>query len=173
MSLKAIEAGETDAANAKWKKVFGRPFPASTSAQKAAFAEAAHYWRNTEEFIEDKYPVDIRYNLEIDCDVSQNGFREHPLRYLLSRAIPLLINKSLAFKVVGIDVPQPFEIKWKVLNRGDLATQKDMIRGQILDDGGNMQRVEQTSFKGEHIVECFAIKNGVVVGKDRIDVPIQ
>ncbi|MDO9232631.1 MAG: nucleotidyltransferase [Methylotenera sp.] len=173
LCLKAIEDGDSDTANEKWKKVFGRPFPASTSAQKAAFAEAAHYWRNTEEFIEDKYPIDIRYNLEIDCDVSQNGFREHPLRYLLSRAMPLLINKSLAFKVVEIDVPQPFEIKWKVLNRGDLATQKDMIRGQILDDGGNMQRVEQTSFKGEHIVECFAIKNGIVVAKDRIDVPIQ
>lgn len=173
LSLKAIEAGETDAANDKWKKIFGRPFPASASAEKAAFAEAAHYWRNTEEFIEDQYPVDIRYNMEIDCDVSQNGFREHPLRYLLSHTIPLKINKSLNFKVNSIDVPEPYEIKWKVLNRGDIAKQKDMVRGQIETDGGDMQRVETTSFKGEHVVECYAIKNGVVVAKDRIDVPIQ
>ncbi len=173
LSLKAIEAGETDAANAKWKKIFGRPFPASASVEKAAFAEAVHYWRNTEEFIEDKYPIDIRHNLEIDCDVSQNGFREHPLRYLLRHAIPLKINKSLNFKVNAIDVPEPYEIKWKILNRGDIARQKDMVRGQIEADGGHMQRVETTSFKGEHIVECFAIKNGVVVAKDRIDVPIQ
>jgi hypothetical protein len=173
LSLKAIEAGETDVANAKWKKIFGRPFPASASVQKSESAETAHYWRNTEEFIEDQYPIDIRYNLEIDCDVSQNGYREHPLRYLLNHAIPLRVNKSLNFKVDKIDVPEPYEIKWKVLNRGGVAKQKDMVRGQIVNDGGHMQRIESTTFKGEHIVECYVIKNGVVVAKDRIDVPIQ
>ncbi len=173
LSLKAIEAGETDAANNKWKKIFGRPFPASASTQKAAFAEATHYWRNTEEFIEDQYPVDIRYNLEIDCEVSQNGQVETLLRKLLSRTIKLPPKRSLAFKVVSIDVPEPFEIKWKVLNRGDTAKQRDCIRGQIVNDGGNMQRVETTDFEGDHIVECYAIKMGVVVAKDRIRVPIQ
>jgi len=173
LSLKAIESGDNDAANAKWKKIFGQAFPAATTIQKAAIAEAANYWRDTEEFIEDKYPVDIRYNLEIDCDVSQNGFREHPLRYLLNHSIPLRINKSLNFKVDKIDVPEPYQIKWKILNRGEIARQKDIVRGQIVDDGGQMQRVETTSFNGEHIVECYAVKNGVVIAKDRIDVPIQ
>lgn len=32
---------------------------------------------------------------------------------------------------------------------------------------------ETTDFNGEHIVECFAIQNGVVVAKGRIKVPIQ
>lgn len=173
LSLKAIDAGETDAANDKWKKIFGRPFPASVSVQKAAFAEATHYWRNTEEFIEDQYPIDIRYNLDIDCEVSQNGQVETLLRKLLSRTMKLPPKRSLAFKVINIDVPQPFEIKWKILNRGDTAKQRDCIRGQIVNDGGSMQRVETTDFEGDHIVECYAIKNGVVVAKDRIRVPIQ
>ena len=81
--------------------------------------------------------------------------------------------RSLAFKVMNINVPEPFEIKWKILNRGDTARQRNCIRGQIVDDGGNMQRVETTNFAGDHIVECYAIKNGVVVAKDRIRVPIQ
>lgn len=173
LSLKAIEAGEADAANDKWKKIFGRPFPASASVQRAAFAEAAHYWRNTEEFIEDQYPIDIRYNLDIDCEVSQNGQVETLLRKLLSRTMKLPPKRSLAFKVINIDVPQPFEIKWKILNRGYTAKQRDCIRGQIVSDGGSMQRVETTDFEGDHIVECYAIKNGVVVAKDRIRVPIQ
>lgn len=173
LSLKAIEAGETDAANDKWKKIFGRPFPASASVQKAAFAEAAHYCRNTEEFIEDQYPIDIRYNLDIDCEVSQNGQVETLLRKLLSRTMKLPPKRSLAFKVINIDVPKPFEIKWKILNRGDTAKQRDCIRGQIVSDGGSMQRVETTNFEGDHIVECYAVKNGVVVAKDRIRVPIQ
>lgn len=173
LSLKAIEAGETDAANDKWKKIFGRSFPASASVQKAAFAEATHNWRNTEEFIEDQYPVDIRYNLDIDCEVSQNGQVETLLRKLLSRTMKIPPKRSLAFKVINIDVPQPFEIKWKILNRGDTAKQRDCIRGQIVSDGGSMQRVETTNFEGDHIVECYAVKNGVVVAKDRIRVPIQ
>lgn len=173
LALKAIEAGETDAANQKWKKIFGRPFPASAAVQKAAFAEPAHYWRNTEEFIEDQYPVDIRYNLEIDCEVSQNGQVETLLRKLLSRTMKLPPKRSLAFKVINIDVPQPFEIKWKILNRGDTAKQRDCIRGQIVNDAGSLQRVETTDFDGDHIVECYAIKNGVLVAKDRIRVPIQ
>ena len=173
LSLKAIEAGETDVANTKWKKIFGRPFPASTTLQKAAFAEATHHWRDTEEFIEDQYPIDIRYNLEIDSEVSQNGQVETLLRKLLSRTMKLPPKRSLAFKVMNINVPEPFEIKWKILNRGDTARQRNCIRGQIVDDGGNMQRVETTNFAGDHIVECYAIKNGVVVAKDRIRVPIQ
>nr|WP_323807811.1 hypothetical protein [Klebsiella pneumoniae] len=31
---------------------------------------------NTEEFIEDKFPVNIKENIKIDCEVKQNGFRE-------------------------------------------------------------------------------------------------
>ena len=149
------------------------PFPSSKEVQKSAIQEAVHYWKNTEEFIEDQYPIDIRYNLEIDCDVSQNGFREHPLRYILQNALPLSINKSLAFRIISHDVPGEFDVKWKVLNRGAIAEQKDMVRGQIVNDGGSNERVEKTSFKGEHIVECYAIKDGIVVAKDRIDVPIQ
>lgn len=173
LSLKAIEAGDTDVANDKWKKIFGRPFPASASVQKAAFVEATHYWRNTEEFIEYQYPIDIRYNLDIDCEVSQNGQVETLLRKLLSRTMKLPPKRSLAFKVINIDVPQPFEMKWKILNRGDTAKRRDCIRGQIVNDGGSLQRVETTDFDGDHIVECYAIKNGVVVAKDRIRVPIQ
>lgn len=171
LCLKALEDGDSDTACVKWKKVFGRSFPVEQTSEKANLIES-HYWSNTEEFIEDKYPVDICYNLEIDCDVSQNGYREHPLRYLLKNAISLKTNKSLNFKVVDLDVPIPYEIKWKVLNRGDIAKRRNLVRGQILNDAGNMQRVESTTFKGEHVVECYAVKNGVVVAKDRIDVPI-
>ena len=36
---------------------------------------------------------------------------------------------------------------------------------------GILQR-SHTDFKGDHIVECYCVKNGVVVAKDRIHVPI-
>lgn len=170
LTLEAISCDDQDSANKIWKKIFGRPFPTTN---ENITSNTARSFRDTEEFIEDKFPVDIRYNLEIDCEVSQNGYRENDLRYFLSRFIPLPPNKSLLFKVIRINVPEPFQILWKVLNRGQAAEAKDQIRGQIVTDEGRLQKKERTTFKGEHIVECYAVKNGIVVAKDRIDVPIR
>lgn len=174
LCLKAIDADGQAGVNGKWKKVFGRPFPAAvTTAREAAATRAAIIWDNTEEFIEDKYPIDIRYNLEIDCEVSQNGYRENSLLYMLQKHIPLFANKKLFFRIKTINVPLPYNIEWKVLNRGEVAQRRNMIRGQIIMDKGTHTREERTTFRGEHVVECYAIKNGVVVAKDRIDVPIK
>lgn len=170
----AIDAEGTAGVNDKWKKVFGRPFPAkTTTAYEASLAKSLQTWDNTEQFIEDKYPGDIRYNVQIDCEVSQAGFLTHKLRTMLSRHMPLLANKKLIFTITDIDVPEPYSIEWKVLNRGSEAQRRNCIRGQIVSDRGNHKLKESTDFKGEHIVECYVIKNNVVVAKDRIDVPIQ
>lgn len=72
-----------------------------------------------------------------------------------------------------INVPEPFTIKWKVLNCGSEAQKCNCIRGQIVDDTGYKKCNESTNFRGEHVVECYAIKDGIVVARDRIDVPIQ
>lgn len=168
LCLEAIEAGEQANANTKWKKVFGKAFPVSTTV-----SESAKSWDNTEEFIEDLYPIDIEYSLKIDCEVSQQGFRTYLLREMLQRLIPLIANKKLIFSVVKNDVPPPYTIKWKVLNRGAVAEERNMIRGQIIDDEGHESKRETTNFIGEHIVECYVIKDGKVVARDEIDVPIK
>ncbi|QJR29180.1 nucleotide-binding domain-containing protein [Limnobacter profundi] len=172
LCLRAIEAEKESNVNDKWKKVYGRQFPASAQVQKS-LTEQATSWRDTEEFIEDSHPVDIRFNLKIDCDVFQNGFREHSLGYMLFNRIQLLANKSLMFHVVDCDVPGSYTLKWKVLNRGAEAQRRNEIRGQIVVDDGSRKRKETTKFKGEHFVECYAVKNGVVVARATIDVPIQ
>jgi len=170
LCLKAIDAEDQDNVNDKWKKVFGRPFPASQ--KSAEESKAATTWDDTEEFIENMHPVDVRFNIQIDCTVSQNGFREHFLIEMLRRNLPLLANKKLRFFINENDVPPPFELKWKVLNRGDIARQKNKVRGQIVPDKGHQEKHEPTNFRGPHLVECYAIKNGVVVGRASIDVPI-
>lgn len=166
----AIAAGESDSANKKWKKVFGRPFPANVQAESKDTSKA---YRNTEQFIEDTYPVDIRFNLKIECEVSQDGSRVALLRTMLFRKLKLSPKKQLNFYVDDIDVPGEFILKWKVLNRGAEAERRDCIRGNIVIDGGFRKKQEKTDFSGEHVVECYAIQNGVVVAKDRINVPIQ
>jgi len=168
LCIEAITAEKQVGVNKKWKKLFGRAFPAAVEAT----TEAARTWVDTEEFIEDKYPMGIRYNLRIDCVVSQQGFQSHSLREMLRNMIPLLAKKKLLFSVKENNVPKPFQYKWKVVNRGSVAESRDMIRGQIMDHDYST-RDEKTDFVGEHEVECYVIKDGIVVAKDRIDVPIR
>lgn len=170
LCLEAIKA--TNNVNDKWKKIYGRPFPAQKEAvMESLAATISKQWRNTEQFIEDRFPVDIRENLEIDCEVKQGGSFKFLLRHMPA-FMQLKANKELLFKITNISVAKPYEIYWKVLNRGIEAQRKDCIRGQIEKDKGLQQKFEHSDFKGDHIVECYCVKNGVVVAKDRIHVPI-
>lgn len=168
--LEAIEAQENKNANQKWKKIFGRNFPSAVQLTTEAMDKSISTWTNTEEFIEDKYNVDIRYDLSIDCEVTQAGFRTDNLLSILASKIRLLPNKELKFQIIRNDVKGDFEIYWKVLNRGDEAQKRNMIRGQIVK--GSSIKKEKTNFRGDHIVECYIVQNNIVVAKDRIHVPI-
>lgn len=174
LCLEAIDAETESGANKKWKRVFGRPFPAAIEAvTEAAAGDAGLSWTSTEEFIEDKYPVDIRHYLKIDCDVSNYaGLSTQSLREMMDKGYPLYANRGLRFHVTDIDVPEPYHLEWKVLNRGPIARRKNQIRGQIERDKGYEEKTETASFQGDHIVECYAIRNRTVVAKDRIHVPI-
>ena len=168
--LEAIEAQENKNANQKWKKIFGRNFPSAIQLTTEAMDKSIATWTNTEEFIEDKYNVDIRYDLSIDCEVTQAGFRTDNLLSILANKIRLLPNKELKFQIIRNDVKGDFEIYWKVLNRGEEAKKRNMIRGQIIK-GSSIQK-EKTNFRGDHVVECYIVQNNIVVAKDRIHVPI-
>lgn len=163
--LEAIADEGKVAANKKWREVFGTSVPFKTS-------EAARSFDDTEQFIEDQHPVDITHSVAIDCQVTQNGFRRFSLREMLHSRAPLMANKDLRFEVTYCTVPLPYEVKWKVLNRGAEAERRNNIRGQIIDSSEPNVRKERTRFRGAHVVECFILKWGVVVARDRIDVPI-
>lgn len=153
------------------QKIFGTDFPNTTTAQANRSYAAASY-RNTEEFIEHIVALDIRYNLQIDCKVTQNGFRDFFLSHFLrSDQGYLRRQKTLNFFIKNNDVPQPYSVWWKVCNVGEEAQRRDCIRGQVLKNEGSTKR-ENTDFFGAHFVECYIIKNGVCVARDRINVPI-
>ena len=47
-----------------------------------------------------------------------------------------------------------------------------VIDMQVGNVGAAYEREGTVWFKGEHVVECYIVKNGIVVARDRIDVPI-
>lgn len=171
LAVAAVSAAGQANAYKKWRAVFGNAVPVVAAARESLLASAKTF-RDTEESIENRFPVDIRYSLTIDCTVVQDGFRPELLRNLLRSGGFLRRNKVLKFRIVDTDVPGTYEVRWKVRNRGAEAERRDAIRGQIIRSSVGWERHEHTNFRGEHLVECYLVKNGVVVARDTIDVPI-
>lgn len=168
---------ESENANEKLRQLLGNSFPkAEDKSEEFAqhFAKKRYFARgaSTEEFIEEIFNVDVRYNIKIDCNVTQEGWRPFLLRKHLNESkTPLRINKKLDFFIVTTDCSKPYDVYWKVRNVGSEAIRRKMVRGGIFKESGS-HHIEITQFKGKHYVECFLVKNNVCVARDKIEVPI-
>ncbi len=155
----------------KWQKIFGDAF---TLQEKAVVIEQSRtvFGRRDpgEQFLSDLHISEIlTHSVKIDARVVQDGFRP----FFLRAAVQLLRKqRKLEFIISSCNVPSPYSVKWKIKNTGDEAQRIGDLRGEILDDLGYQSRKENTKYEGSHYVECYIIKNGACVAKDRIDVPI-
>lgn len=126
---------------------------------------------DTEQFIEDLYPVNLSYRCRISCHVSGNGWRPKPLSEFLTMLRHYLPhNFEIRCAMEYTNCPQPYKIFWKVKNVGPEAERRNQLRGQIIEKGKSI--VEHSNFFGNHYIECYIVKNGVCVAKDRIKIPI-
>ena len=166
----AIDEVDENKTYMKWREIFGRFVPLSGNEQVAKKLFTSY--DDTEQFIEDFYPIDLQYELNLECKVTQDGFRPASLRDMIRKHILLRPNKELEFYIVNIDLPTPYSLKWKVCNCGEEAKKRNYIRGQIIDGTTSKTRKEHTDFRGEHYVECYAIHYGVVIARGKISVPI-
>jgi hypothetical protein len=173
----AISAAGTKGEFKKWRAVFGKASPAEPATETALTAAAfpVGSFTDTEQFIEDHYAVDIRHGLDITCVVTQDGFRPIPLTQYLIKYRRLPPKKTLRFTIDYTDAPLPYEVRWKVLNRGSEAERRDQIRGDIIrgNHAGGNERREPTAFRGDHYVECYVIRHGIVVARAHLYVPIE
>ncbi|MCW1927883.1 nucleotide-binding domain-containing protein, partial [Bhargavaea beijingensis] len=126
-------------------------------------------YRETEEFIEYLFPIEIKYGVRLDCKVDQNGWRVAYLSDILRKGDKLRTKKKLDF-YAETDTPKPYEVYWKVKNKGVIAKKRNEVRGQIIK--GALEHTENTKFRGGHFVEVYIVKNNTCVARNRIDVPI-
>lgn len=171
-SVDAINEEDDKKKHELWRDIFGRQFPAveATATEKKLLSKE---YTDHEEFIEDMYPIDIRFDLKLDCVISRNGFKNVLLSVLLAAGRKICMVRSLDFSF-KTDVPEPYEVKWKARNVGSEAKRRNCLRGQIINSNKKSTiRHESADFGGSHYMECYIIKNGVVVARDRIDVPIE
>ena len=126
---------------------------------------------DTEEYIEELYPVSLLYSCKVLCIVSGNGWRPKLLTEFLSVLQHWLPhNFEIRCTMDYTDCPQPYKIFWKVKNVGPEAERRNQIRGQIVEKGKTI--VEHSNFYGNHYIECYIIKNNMCVAKERINIPI-
>lgn len=156
---------DRDVSLADWRKLFGDTF--GTFGTQVIKASAAHIGRaaDTEQFLERdlRIPVQIdhRFSLRVRARlVKKSGFRSYDLS---TKGNVVGKGRSIKFEVVECDVPPPYDIYWKVRNRGDESISANAIRGQVVRDDGSLTRTEPTAYRGSHYVECYVVKNGVCV----------
>jgi hypothetical protein len=176
----AFDEPDRDKSLALWQKVFGPDFKAPVSkvseAALPALAPAppAPAPRAPEEkFIQELgFRVAPRYRATIDARVLRHtlpGFRHGSLREMGHVGL----GRELRF-TVRTDVPAPYDLFWKVRNFGrDAELVAGGLRGQIHPDQGFRSRDESTLYRGKHYIECYIVKDGVVVATDRHAVDIR
>ncbi len=132
--------------------------------------EVSHFFDN-EQFIEDMFPVRLYHTVNVTCTVSGNGWRPRPIRSFLSMLQKYLPhNFEIRCSVASTTVSYSYDVYWKVKNVGPEAERRNQLRGQIENRGNTI--VEHTNFFGNHYIECYIIKGGICVAKERINVPI-
>lgn len=155
----------------KWKKIFGDSFVFPENTTTIEQSRTVFGRRDPgEQFLSDfKISERLTHTLKIDAKVVQDGFRPFFLRVATQL---LRKQRKLEFVIVSCNAPSPYSVKWKIKNTGADAQRTGDLRGEILDDLGYQTRKENTKYEGSHYVECYIIKDGVCVAKDRIVVPI-
>lgn len=112
-----------------------------------------------------RWPEHYRYDIELSAQLHRNGFRTLNLR---SDGEPALKWCSLTFRA-RTTVPRPFKVYWQVVNTGRCAADAHDLRGQIIDAqlyrGGLTWDRERTKYAGMHWIECFIVKDGVLVAR--------
>ena len=162
----------------KWQRIFGDKFEREKIRQpsevlvKSASALPVPF-HNTEQQLTDigiARAVQPSYRFRIEGHVTRKASMG---AYMLKdRGNRVFRNRNIRFQVAECNVPEPFQIYWKVRNRGPEALDNDAIRGQIVRGDRIWRYEEPTSFVGPHYVDCYIVKGGVCVAHDRQEVII-
>lgn len=166
---------ETDALQA-WYGFFNHDFWIEQVMESSSYSisqgnKSVCSFADTEQFIEDMYPVILSYYCKVSCYVSGDGWRPKPLfefLNMLRRFLPH--NFEIKCEMVETNCPRPDKILWKVKNVGPEAERRNQIRGQIVEKGNSI--IEHTNFFGNHYIECYIVKDGVCVARHRTNIPI-
>lgn len=162
-----------------WQEVFGAEFKPGSLVKAASLTafSASLAWTG-EQYISQApfyHPIQLQSGMKLRvtgrCTGLQVGSYSRSkgfLQFELARhgnRVPK--NRRLLF-TASTNVPRPFRFFWKVRNGGQEAADANELRGEVREGNpGSTTTTESTSYKGSHYVECYVVKDGIVVAIDR------
>lgn len=157
---------DKDRSVALWQEVFGSGFKAPpTTETNVANLPAVP---TTEQFLDRNYgikTVPSRHTVKVTARIARkNGFRHGSLSAHGNRVAK---DRSLLFTITACNVPEPYDVYWKVRNTGAEAARVGQLRGEITRDNGTRSKKESTAYRGSHYVECYVVKNGVCLASNK------
>jgi hypothetical protein len=179
----AFDSDDEEASSGKWKEVFGDSFTildedlkgglVVATAAVPAVASSGHARPITDIAASERLSNTVQIHASL---YSPNG--KHLFRGISSGT---RVRSGLKIKFrASTNVSEPFSVHWQVVNTGHHAEAKGALRGGFfagknLDNtaGNKLVNWESTEYTGTHWIECFVVKDGVVVARDRFYVPIK
>jgi hypothetical protein len=111
------------------------------------------------------WPENLIGNVRIVEAMSQ--LKGHRPKRFVSGCAPLAKNASLTF-MARTTVRRPFHVYWQVTNTGSQALTAGAGRGEFQQDEvrrGALRHDESTLYAGSHGIECFIVKQGVLLAR--------
>jgi hypothetical protein len=147
-----------------WQQIFGPGFVAPKVQKSAMLAERSVV--TTERFLDRDFGIPFATGtgrVRIVGRVErQAGFRSYDLPTQGNRVRK---GRTLRFRTTGCDVPLPYDVYWKVRNRGKEAADRGQLRGEITH--GGTTKTEPTAYRGSHWVECYIVKDGKFLARSK------
>lgn len=133
---------------------------ASSSSRELAVPKLADY-RHCQA---PQWPVRAYFKASVKGTVHKEPLQQRRLWNLTSRPVPKQF--GLRFEVTT-NVPQPYEVRWQVVNTGRAALDAGSLRGGFESGQSTDGRVrwESTLYRGTHWIEAFIIKDGTCVAR--------
>lgn len=122
---------------------------------------------STTHCIAPEWPVLPQYQVSIMGTVHPGSKRSKASWPMTSRPVPR--NVWLRFEA-KTNAPEPYEIRWQVVNTGRDAILANALRGDEfeLSNGATKNiRWETTEYRGTHWIEAFVVRNGTCVARSK------
>lgn len=105
------------------------------------------------------WPARLTYEVAIEGKATRQGWRT----LVSKRGFKSIAKRfSLHFQA-KTTVPKPYNVYWQVVNTGHEARSSGDLRGSIFS--GSNVHTESTKYSGFHWIECFIVKNGILVAR--------
>lgn len=164
----ALDDPSRSSSSKTWAQIFGEDFPIESIDEKQQYLSGKQYTLgDTGHIVNLKFPYNIRGEVRIYGELYRRNYdnKRFKIRYGSIQSNSCVRSGTYIRFSAWTNIKRPYEVYWRVVNTGAHAAHKKGLRGKPFLDytGADLTRWEPTEYTGKHWMECFIVKNGIVV----------